>query len=182
MCPGCWVRRPKKSTPSPGNMRRLTSMGLSTWKRVMTTGYCQTAPQSSNTVPAPRAQWVIFRRWQIQCPPAPYRCHSARITFSASGGMQPSGRTKQTLINQIAADMCKLQGVTWNGPNLATGLFGDNDTEQVTQYAWRLLNATSFAPNEVCSGVRFEKDGEDNGLNLPMVIIKQSACPQPAKM
>ena len=87
-----------------------------------------------------------------------------------------------TLINQVAADMCKLQSIAWNGPNMTTGLFGDSDTEQVTQHAWRLLNATSFAPNEVYSGVRFEKEGEDNGLNLPMVIIKQSACPQPAKV
>jgi hypothetical protein len=87
-----------------------------------------------------------------------------------------------TLINQVAADMCKLQGIQWNGPNLTTGLFGAGDTEQVTQYAWRLLNATSFAPNEVYSGVRFEKEGEDNGLNFPMVIIKQSACTQPAQV
>jgi len=78
--------------------------------------------------------------------------------------------------------MCKLQGIPWNGPNLTTGLFGDGDMEQVTQHAWRLLNATSFAPNEVFSGVRFEKDGEDNGVNLPMVIIKQSAGLQPAKV
>ena len=76
------------------------------------------------------------------------------------------------LINQVAIDMCKLQGVKWDGPNLTNHLFGNGDTEQVTQYAWRLLNATSFAPDEVYSGVRFEKEGEDNGLNLPMVIIK----------
>ena len=86
-----------------------------------------------------------------------------------------------TLINQVAADMCKLQGVAWNGPNLTTGLFGSGDTEQVSQHAWRLLNATSFAPGEVYGGVRFEKEGKDNGLNLPMVIIKQVACPQPRK-
>ncbi len=61
------------------------------------------------------------------------------------------------LINQIATDMCKLQGIEWNGPNLTTGLFGANDTEQVTQHAWRLLNVTSFVPGEVYSGVRFEK-------------------------
>jgi hypothetical protein len=76
--------------------------------------------------------------------------------------------------------MCKLQGIEWNGPNLTTGLFGASDTEQITQHAWRLLNATSFAPGEVYSGVRFEKEDEDNGLNLPMVIIKQAACPQKA--
>jgi len=27
-----------------------------------------------------------------------------------------------------------------------------------------------------------KKEGEDNRLNLPMVIIKQSACPQPIKV
>jgi len=53
------------------------------------------------------------------------------------------------------------------------GLFGAGDTELVSQYAWKLLNATSFASGEVYSGVRFEKEREDNGLNLPMVIIKQ---------
>jgi hypothetical protein len=77
--------------------------------------------------------------------------------------------------------MCKLQGVAWIGTNLTTGLFGSGDTEQVGQHAWRLLNATSFAPGEVYTGVRYEKEGEDNGLNLPMVIIKQAACPQPIK-
>jgi hypothetical protein len=83
-----------------------------------------------------------------------------------------------TLINQVAADICKLQGIAWNGQNLTTGLFGSGDTEQVSQHAWRLLNATSFAPGEVYIGVRFEKEGEDNGLNLPMVIIKQAVCQQ----
>ena len=86
-----------------------------------------------------------------------------------------------TLINQVAADMCKLQGVAWKGPNLTMGLFGSSDTEQVSQHAWRLLNATSFAPGEAYTGVRFEKEGEDNGLNLPILIIKQAACPQPIK-
>jgi hypothetical protein len=75
--------------------------------------------------------------------------------------------------------MCKLQVVIWNGPILTTGLFGSGDTEQVIQYAWRLLNATSFVPGEVYSGVRFEKEGEDNGLNLPFVIIKQVSGQQP---
>jgi hypothetical protein len=61
------------------------------------------------------------------------------------------------------------------------GLLGSADTEQVSQHAWRLLNATSFAPGEAYAGVRYEKEGEDNGTNLPMVIIKQEACPQPIK-
>jgi hypothetical protein len=86
-------------------------------------------------------------------------------------------RDETTLINQVAADMCKLQGIAWNGPNLTTGLFGSGDTEQVSQHAWRVLNATSFLPGEVYSGVRFEKEGEDKGLNLPFVIIKKAACP-----
>jgi hypothetical protein len=77
--------------------------------------------------------------------------------------------------------MRQLQGVTWNGQNLTTGLFGSGDTEQVSQHAWRLLNFTSFAPGEIYGGVRFEEEGEDNGLNLPIVIIKQAACPQPIK-
>ena len=178
MCPGCWGLPPKKLTPSPVNMHRLTLMGLSTWRRVTTTGYCRMAPPSSNMVPALRAQWVIFRRWKIQCPPAPYRYHSARITSSASGDTLTRWQDETILINQVAADMCKLQGITWNGPNLTTGLFGAGDTEQVTQHAWRLLNATSFAPGEVYSGVRFEKEGEDNGLNLPFNIVKQ--CNSPA--
>jgi hypothetical protein len=86
------------------------------------------------------------------------------------------------LINQVAQDMCELQGVAWNGPNLTTGLFGSGDTEQVTQHAWRLLNATSFAPDEGYSGVRFEKEGEDNGLNLPIIIIKRAVCQQLASV
>jgi len=81
------------------------------------------------------------------------------------------------LINQVAIDISKLQGVMWNGPVLTIALFGSGDTEQATQHAWRLLNATSFAPGEVYNGVRFEKEGEDNDLNLPIVIIKQAACP-----
>ena len=87
-----------------------------------------------------------------------------------------------TLINQVAADMCKLQGIAWNGPNLTTGLFGSGDTEQVSQHAWRLINITAFALGEMYSGVRLEKEDEDNGLNLPMVIVKKAACPQPIKV
>jgi len=85
--------------------------------------------------------------------------------------------SETTLINQVAADMCKLSRHPMERTKPDNGLFGAGDTEQVTQHAWRLLNATSFSPSEVYCGVRFEKDGEDNGLNLPMVIIKQTACP-----
>ena len=121
-------------------------------------------PAVSNPMPA-GAVPVSFGAHYVQC----------QRRYAARWG------DETILINQIAADMCKLQGIAWNGQNLTTGLFGSGDTEQVTQYAWRLLNATSFAPGEVYSGVRFEKEEEDNGLNLPMVIIKQATCPQPIK-
>jgi hypothetical protein len=120
-------------------------------------------PTVSNPMPA-GALPVSFGAHYVQC----QRQYAARW------------EDETTLINQIAADMCKLQGVAWNGQNLTRGLFGSGDTEQVTQHAWRLLNATSFTPDEVYSGVRFEKEGEDNGLNFPMVIIKQATCLQPA--
>ena len=119
-------------------------------------------PAVSNPMPA-GAIPVSFGAHYVQC----QRRYAARW----------EGET--ALINQIAAEMCKLQGVAWNGQNRTTGLFGSGDTEQVTQHAWRLLNATSFTPGEVYGSVRLEKEGEDNGLNLPMVIIKQTACPQP---
>ena len=89
---------------------------------------------------------------------SPYRCRLALTTYNASDGTLTGGKIETSLINQVAADMCKLQGVIWNGPNLTTGLFGTGDTEQVTQYAWRLLNATSFETGEVYCGVRFEKE------------------------
>ena len=68
----------------------------------------------------------------------------------------------------------------WSKPDNGTIWFLC-DTEQVSQHAWRLLNATALAPGEVYSGVHFEKEGEDNELNLPIVIIKQATCPQPIK-
>ena len=181
MCRGCLDLLLKKLMPSPVNMNRLTSMGVSTWRRVTTTGYYRMAPPSSNMAPVLRAQWVIFRRWKIQCPPAPYPVSFGAHYVQCQRRYADQWQDETTLINQVAADMCKLQGVAWNGQNLTTGLFGSGDTEQVSQHAWRLLNATSFAPGEVYSGVRFEKEGEDNGLNLPMVIIKQVVCPQPIK-
>jgi hypothetical protein len=119
-------------------------------------------PAVSNPMPA-GAIPVSFGAHYIQC----QRQYAARW------------EDETTLINQVANDLCKLQGIAWNGQNLTTGLFGFGDTEQVSQHAWRLLNATSFAPGEVYGGVRFEIEGEYNGLNLPMVIIKQTVCPQP---
>ena len=77
------------------------------------------------------------------------------------------------LTDKVAEDMCKLQKVEWNGPNLTTGLFGSGDGEQATQHAWRLLNATSFTPGETYNGVRYAKEGENVEFNLPIVIIKQ---------
>lgn len=78
------------------------------------------------------------------------------------------------LINKVAKDMCELQRVPWDGPNLTIHLFGAGDCDQAAHHAWVLLNATSFAPGEVYSGVRYEKEGEDNGINLPIVITKQA--------
>jgi len=83
------------------------------------------------------------------------------------------------LTDKVAEDMCKLQRVEWNGPNLTTGLFGSGDGKQATQHAWRLLNATSFTPDETYSGVRYAKEGENVEFNLPIVIVKQVAGPVP---
>lgn len=80
------------------------------------------------------------------------------------------------LINKVAEDMCKLQRVEWKGEN-TIHLYGDGDTEQVTQHAWRLLNGTSFAPGEVYAGVRYatEEEREKDSQN-PIVILKQPAA------
>jgi len=115
-----------------------------------------------------------------QCPPALFRCHRCAL-HPVPAAVCRQWQDETTLINQVAADMCKMQ-VSLERPKPDNGVFGDGDMEQVTQHAWRLLNATSFVPGEIYSGVRFEKEGEDNGLNLPFVIIKQSACPQPAQV
>jgi hypothetical protein len=122
-------------------------------------------PAVSNPMP-PGAMPVSFGAHYVQC----QRRYDAQW------------QDETTLMSQVAADMCKLQGIKWNGPNGTTGLFGSGDTEQVSQHAWRLLNATSFTPGEVYSSVRFEIEGEDNGLNFPMVIIKQALCLQPIKV
>jgi hypothetical protein len=74
---------------------------------------------------------------------------------------------------QVAKDMCALQHVQWDGPNLTTHLFGSGDTEQVDQHAWRLINETSFAPGEVYAGVRYPTDKEREKNNVWMVIIKK---------
>ena len=79
------------------------------------------------------------------------------------------------LVNKIAEDMCALQHVKWEGPNLTVNLFGDADSEQAVQHAWRLLHATSFSPCESYAGVRFLAKGEDGPeFNLPFIVIKTS--------
>ena len=96
MCRGYLALLPKKSMPSPVNMNRLILMAVSTWRHITTTGYCPMAPQLSSMAPVPRAQWVIFQPYQTQCPPSPYRCHSALITCNASGDTLPDGGMKQS--------------------------------------------------------------------------------------
>lgn len=86
-----------------------------------------------------------------------------------------TGDDEMKLREQIARDLCKLQGVEYTG-TYTTHLFGSGDTEQVDQHAWRLLNGTSFAPGEVYAGVRFEEPGEkddDQLFNFPIRIIKK---------
>ncbi len=79
------------------------------------------------------------------------------------------------LIEQVAKDMCALQRAEWQGYNQTVHLFGDGDNEQATQHAWKLLNATSFSPEETYSGVRYATDEErEKDIFLPIVIIKKS--------
>ncbi|MDD5039103.1 MAG: hypothetical protein PHN78_07280 [Dehalococcoidales bacterium] len=86
-----------------------------------------------------------------------------------------TGEDEMKLREQVARDMCKLQHIEYQNA-YTIHLFGDGDTEQVDQHAWRLLNAISFAPGEVYDGVRYTEQGEDNGLSIPMVIIKKGGA------
>jgi len=92
------------------------------------------APQSSSTAWYRRLNGLYSRSGKSDA----CRCHAGIIrrslcTVPARYAAQWQDET--TLMNQVAADMCKIQGIKWNGPNLTTGLFGSGDTEQVSQYA-----------------------------------------------
>jgi hypothetical protein len=92
------------------------------------------------------------------------------------------GEDEMVLRRQVAQDMCKLQGIEYLN-DYTTHLFGQGDTEQVDQHAWRLLNVTSFAPCEVYAGVRYATDAEQeagidgDSRQQPMRIIKQRVKP-----
>ncbi len=79
----------------------------------------------------------------------------------------------------MARDMCELNHSPWNGPNLTVHLFGEGDTEQATQHAWRLLSMTSFKPGEAYAGVRWATDVENEDFEvrrIGMVIVKKAAA------
>ncbi|MFH1016359.1 MAG: LPD29 domain-containing protein, partial [Chloroflexota bacterium] len=81
------------------------------------------------------------------------------------------------LKQQVARDMCVLQHIAYTG-DWTIGLFGANDTEQVDQHAWRLLNITSFKPDEEYSGVRYATEEERNsegwdGQQVFVILKKQ---------
>ncbi len=84
---------------------------------------------------------------------------------------------EETIRNRVAEDMCKLNHCEWLGPNQTVHLFGQGDTEQATQHAWRLMSATAFGPDEEYAGVRWMTDQEWEAEHDPtvsrMVIIKK---------
>lgn len=82
---------------------------------------------------------------------------------------------------QVAQALCALQHVEWSGEN-TMHLFGDGDTEQVTQHAWRLINQTSFKPGEEYAGVRYATDEERNSEGWDtgnVFVILKKAGPVP---
>jgi hypothetical protein len=88
------------------------------------------------------------------------------------------GQDEMVIRRQVAKDMCALQKVEYTG-DYTTHLYGNGDTEQADQHAWRLLNVTSFVPGEVYKGVRYATDQEqEDGIDgdsrqQPIRIIKQ---------
>jgi hypothetical protein len=90
---------------------------------------------------------------------------------------------------QVAQDMCILQKVAYTGP-YTVHLFGEGDTEQADQHAWRLINQTSFKPGEEYAGVRYSTEEERNSEGWDpwavFVIVKKgppvpaASTPEPA--
>ena len=82
---------------------------------------------------------------------------------------------------QVGMDMCVQQKVAYTGP-YTVHLFGDGDTEQVDQHAWRLINQTSFKPGEEYAGVRYSTEEERNSEGWDpwavFVIVKKSPVPE----
>lgn len=88
---------------------------------------------------------------------------------------QKDWEEEHQLVEQVAKDMCALQHVEWQGYDQTVHLYGEGDTEQATQHAWRVLNETSFAPGEVYAGMRYATEQErDDPTSSPLIIIKNS--------
>ncbi len=85
-------------------------------------------------------------------------------------------RNEMALREQVAKDMCALQHCEWKGVHQTVHLFGEGDTEQAEQHAWRLLNETSFKPGEKYAGVRYateeERARQDWPNHMVFVILK----------
>ncbi len=89
-------------------------------------------------------------------------------------------REETKLVERVAKAMCELNHAEWNGPQQTVHLFGQGDTEQAVQHAWRLLAMTSFKPGEEYSSVRWATDAEreDFEVNrIGMVIVKSAITP-----
>jgi hypothetical protein len=82
------------------------------------------------------------------------------------------GQDEMVLRRQVANDMCALQHVEYLN-DWTAHLYGDGDTEQVDQHAWRLLADTSFKLGEVYAGVRYatDEERERDQNNQPMRIL-----------
>ncbi len=80
------------------------------------------------------------------------------------------------LREQVAKDMCAFQHCEWKGVHQTIHLFGEGDTEQAEQHAWRLLNETSFKPGETYASVRYateeERARQDWPNHMVFVILK----------
>jgi hypothetical protein len=77
---------------------------------------------------------------------------------------------------QVAIDMCKLQGVPYTGTN-TRGLYGPGDDNWVSHHVNNLLSNTSFKPGENYAGVRYMTTEErENSMfsdnRTDMMIIK----------
>jgi hypothetical protein len=88
----------------------------------------------------------------------------------------PKGQDEMVLRRQVAKDLCALQRIEYTG-DYTIHLYGTHDTEQVDQHAWRLLQETSFAPDEIYDGVKFRTSEQRYGTHhyQPFEIIKVKA-------
>ena len=89
----------------------------------------------------------------------------------------PKGQDEMVLRREVAKGMCELQHIEYTG-DYTTHLYGQHDDEQVDQHAWRLLQETSFAPDEVYAGVKFRSKEQLENLHhyQPFEIVKAKAA------